>query len=58
MVDTIVHELLHAATDTMGMNLTEQQVHQTATAITTVLADNEELRNLIFSLLNTYQEEE
>ena len=53
MADTIIHELLHAATDTLALNLTEQQVHQTATALTTVLADNLELRNLIFSLLNT-----
>ena len=51
MADTVIHELIHATTTTLGVELTEQQVHQTATALTEVMANNPELFALIIKLI-------
>jgi len=55
MADTVIHELIHATTGTLGVELTEQQVHQTATALTEVWANNPELFDLIIRLIRRQQ---
>lgn len=55
MADTVIHELIHATTGTLGLELTEQQVHQTATALTEVWANNPLLFDLIVKLIRRQQ---
>ena len=51
LADTVIHECLHAATDTLNLGYTEEQIHTTATLLTAVLADNPELRQFIWNCL-------
>jgi hypothetical protein len=41
--DTMLHEIIHAIDETLGLGMKEKQVHQLAVGITAVLKQNPEL---------------
>lgn len=45
--DTILHEFTHAISDTLGLKLTEHQVHGLAAGWHAVLSDNPELHQFL-----------
>lgn len=47
LVDTLLHELIHAVSHATGVEITEQQTHITAMGLATILRQNPELLKFI-----------
>lgn len=43
--DTVLHEIIHAADETLNLGMEEQQVHQLATSLMAIIKHNPELAN-------------